>query len=580
MLLGQNLGGTDFMSLHTCKGEIDYSKLGQHMVVPVYTSRVPEAEVVWINKNYFLKKNINIFLESVVDDLKREMLETYAVEAADDEINKGSVLYADRYGASVWGFHGGSGRAASLGIYNAKGIGRTTLVSSKVDRVHCDGYMSIVEAIRETICSEVAAAELPHSAIPVLAIIDLKRRHHFHNGEYARAIIIRSNFIRPAHFERSVFFGSSGNPESDQFLDALRVKSIINNEQFFPLVSNIRLLFDKFCEQIGAARALRLWQGQFTSSNISIDGKMVDFGSFRGIAHWHKSYGEVGETFGTDKGALMTAANSIYFYLKKYRNTEIDGFSFNEDYLENKIHETFTKFCADGLANNLNEEDKACLLENINIYFQEQQSRYVKVDHKPDLKLPWIYSIINRNNHPTSNFSKSALKIKNILLNNMDSEFSLTKFWLKPRVGLFYNISNKKISNFVKNGNHAPLSRSSRLANFISNQVLQNRRSFPNLELKMDLIAYTAGDGFFVYVGKQGTDETVMIIDCYAIDNTIYFLDNSFEFELLESHVVKRENNQVRLKVDVNWRSIMDGEDFLFFGKKLKIDSWHYISRF
>lgn len=71
-------------------------------------------------------------------------------------------------------------------------------------------------------------------------------------------------------------------------------------------------------EQAGASRAERLWQGRFLSSNASIDGRMVDFGSFRQVPNWRRLSGQPKEVFGAEVEQLKAAANSVSFYL--YRN--------------------------------------------------------------------------------------------------------------------------------------------------------------------------------------------------------------------------------------------------------------------
>lgn len=559
---------------------LDYQTLGEHFTVPVHTSKVPDAEVIWINKQYFLDQNLDIFSEQVLDKIKNYLLDSFAVEAREGDGKPAHILYADRYGSSTGTFHGGSGRSASLGVFNAKGIGRTPLTSPHVDKVHCDGCLSIVEAIREAICSEIASEELPHSAIPVLAIIDLKKNHNFHNGVYTKAVIIRQNFIRPAHYERSVYFGSSGSPTSDQYRDALRVKSIVSNKVVSSQVENVPQMFSRFCEQIGTARALRLWQGQFTSSNISVDGKIVDFGSFRGVAHWRKSYGGVGEIFGEESDALIDAAKSIAFYLKKYGSDPTYEFNFTKDDIDKCIHDAFLKSCMVGLSKSASEIDKIQLMEAIEIYFKEQQTWYVKVDHRPDLKLSWIYKILTSNldTNRLDGYSASALRIRQILLKNLESSYCTAKFWLKPRIGIFYNISIKKISHFLKFRDRSNLNFNNELDKFITRQVLQNRRYFPSLENDIELMAYTSGNGYFAYFGERDRSK-IVVVDCNLIDGKIHCFETSFDFENMKNNIKKVCSNRIRIELDFDWNDLKKNLSIVLNGKKLNISSWHEISK-
>ncbi|RNL00808.1 MchC protein, partial [Xanthomonas vasicola pv. vasculorum] len=84
------------------------------------------------------------------------------------------------------------------------------------------------------------------------------------------ATLIRPAFLRLAHFERSLYFGTSGSSNSDQFQDSLRVKDAVHfadqhakREAGNPNGLGVELseLYLRLAEQIAASRAHRLWTG-------------------------------------------------------------------------------------------------------------------------------------------------------------------------------------------------------------------------------------------------------------------------------------------------------------------------------
>src|SRR5206468_820219 len=109
------------------------------------------------------------------------------------------TFHADRYGATSGSAHGGSGRVGTNGPFNVKGLGRTPLASTMSDWQHSHGCLWLEEAVREAIYSEVADAEFPHGAVPVVAIIGTGIRHELEDGAVGeRALLVRPSFLRLA----------------------------------------------------------------------------------------------------------------------------------------------------------------------------------------------------------------------------------------------------------------------------------------------------------------------------------------------------------------------------------------------
>lgn len=233
------------------------------------------------------------------------------------------TLYADRYGATQGSSQGGSGRVGTIGAFQVKGVGPTPLVSKRTDWFHSHGFMWLEEAIREAICSEQAAAEFPHGAVPTIAVIDTGERIHWNaesTGE-RRALLVRPAFLRLASLQRSIFFGDSGTRDSSQYADARRTADL-----WFHVVrsrekptAHLTRLFEKLGEQYGAGQAMRLWPGPLYSSNVTLDGALVDFGGFRAMPSWRRARGSMrGHDFGAESEFAKIIARSIAGSARKH----------------------------------------------------------------------------------------------------------------------------------------------------------------------------------------------------------------------------------------------------------------------
>lgn len=283
----------------------DYEDFSSSTLVHFQTYQNPNAKVLWVNTRWMFEAGIDIQISSVRDKVHDWLLANFGVlvpypnaqpcpHYSSTEITFG----ADRYGSILGNTHGGSGRCGTHKGFNAKGIGRTPLVSNEVDWGHSHGCFWLEEAIRETIVSEITSAEVPTGSIPVVAIINAGVRFHFDDGTLGehRAIVVRPNFIRIAHLQRSIFFGTSGTRQSDQFHDAIRVREGLqalwgNKHKRQKLgVKSESLLQSALltAEQLGFCQFHRLSPGPFYASNSTIDGELVDFGSFRSLPSWKK----------------------------------------------------------------------------------------------------------------------------------------------------------------------------------------------------------------------------------------------------------------------------------------------------
>ncbi|WP_443750086.1 protein adenylyltransferase SelO family protein [Asticcacaulis solisilvae] len=471
--------------------------LGPNMCVAFSVRRLPASTLAWINTRWFLENGVDVLDAGVLDALTRDLLERYGVCADDGQ--GGSQLFADRYGGTGGAFHGGSGRCGILGGFNAKGIGRTPLVSPNVDKTHSTGVMTLNEAIKEVIDSEVAAAELPTGAVPILAVIETGEYTQTDAGPERCAIVVRPNFIRPAHFERSIFFGDSGTPASAQFIDALRVcdaTRAISARR--PDVYPIEDMAGRVATQVGAAWALRLFQGQFLTSNVTVDGAMVDFGAFRSVPSWRRIHGMLGECFGNEGNQIAGALDSLYFYFSKYVPARQDAAALKDIYA-NVLKAADRTFQAVALrALGVDPAENAgfakAFPELISAYFRAQQTTVLPFQDRGETRAVWIYDTLAPGTVDVERLPARERDVTRQLASLLQAarssgtvSLSRAANFFSSRPWLTYTISTSSIRTLIRKLPDDLGVRAEKIARFVNRHVSCSRRYWPLAPGRFDI---------------------------------------------------------------------------------------------
>ncbi|HCM41294.1 MAG: hypothetical protein A2Z97_04310 [Bdellovibrionales bacterium GWB1_52_6] len=262
--------------------------------VKVKAKQLANAKVLWLNYDLLREAGIDIPAEGLVPEFEKEILNAFAwgVPGPNDSpatyTSKEKTFYADRYGGRGIGYNFGSGRAASAGKIQIKGIGVTPLVGHGQGYDHAHGRASLEESIREVIWGEMSN-DLPHGANRVIAVIDPGTYTVWKDGGRERnALIIREDPIRPAHYMRAPN-GSGTLIRSDRSRTAASAKLIINVLPVPPelsgasaekkLVAGLHEYSDRVAEQYASAFVKRVYHGTASQSNFEVTGKFLDFGT-------------------------------------------------------------------------------------------------------------------------------------------------------------------------------------------------------------------------------------------------------------------------------------------------------------
>jgi hypothetical protein len=523
----------------TVDGPVAFDRLGPHMNVRFDTWPLRNARLLWLNHRWLLEQDINIYQRDIADTFVKRVMETFAVtsESSDDCLPRGSMA-ADRYGGTGGSIHGGSGRCGNIGQFNAKGIGQTPLVSPFADMYHVNGKMSLAEALRETVNSEVANFELPYGSIPVVAIIDTGETFTIGNDPMVHrgAIVVRPNFVRPAHYERSIFFGDSGHSGSQQFVDALRVKDAVQASTAAPDVfPSLSEMFLRFSRQIGAARAHRLRQGQFLSSNLSIDGALADFGSFRSVPNWRATVGLAGERFGSEMVQLRKVLLSLAFYFVKYGGAAMEGLDVRGllEECANVENSIFSATCLESLG--IHDRAGASQLEAaLSEYYHIQQA--MRLADNINERAGWLCEAFVPG-RDIENGTLQEVRLANhvgdiystLVAGDYRESASLNKAqrFFSPQPLLHYSIASKK-ARYIEDAITQDRADASRLAGgYIRSQVAKHRRTWKLLPSHLDIVGQRPGRAELHCVDLR-TRKPCTWIEAHRIGEDVVFDGRSF----------------------------------------------------
>jgi len=331
-----------------------YSELSQFSVVPINVKQNKKARVAWLNKSWFREHGVDLSVPSTHDYVTVWLTEVFGVHVNPQGRHIGH--FADRYGGTGGAPHGGSGRCISIGALNSKGNGATPLVANNTSHSYKHGRLQFSQAMKQAIMSAVCEKRFPYGSIPVVAVIDLGFTFDFRkDGESERcAAVVRPNFIRAAHLERSIFFGQAGFAKSDQFQDSQSVKSYcqlaltgrftLNDTTELSPSGFVDQWVDRVCDQLGYGRAHRIWGDNLVSSNTLLNGGWCDLELFQTLPNFGRCYNQVNNVFGQEANSVLQAARSLEFYLSKTSRIISNNWrKRNPLDVEKTIHERFLR---------------------------------------------------------------------------------------------------------------------------------------------------------------------------------------------------------------------------------------------
>ena len=189
----------------------------------------------------------------------------------------------------------GDGRTSVDGDENFKGVGPTGMVNPHTEEGHNSGTLKIDHAILEAVWSKLLDLELPYGANRVRGILGTNTMEDRDGHPGLRVVIVRDDFLRPAHFitnETSAKVGRS-------IIDGERVrKAILNLPEALPqptqavtginrktkLSLGLNEFIDRFAIQAAYLWSHSMYHGAMSPSNVTLQGAAADFGTFQALA--------------------------------------------------------------------------------------------------------------------------------------------------------------------------------------------------------------------------------------------------------------------------------------------------------
>lgn len=260
-------------------------------------------------------------------------------DPSDARLDAVRTFAAERYGGHGIGPNGGGARCGLAGALQIKGIGPNPLVGESTDFFHTYGGASLNEGIAEAVWGEIFHHVLPYGSARVRALITTGTRVPLvlpepgQDPTTARALIVRDAVLRPAHFMRTPDFvpaSRSDLPQSDVHrtraaiarlgvaMSALLQPQAAQVDDADFLNDALARMLCRFGRQVAAARVKRLMHCSLIASNISIDGRWVDFGTATALPTWGRIVSPRGSELLEEELMLHPAMVELLFYLRKY----------------------------------------------------------------------------------------------------------------------------------------------------------------------------------------------------------------------------------------------------------------------
>lgn len=296
------------------------------MVVPFQVTKLRCPREVWRSDPSSSAPESQA-LDAWAVPLAGESLAAYDVAAV-------AIAWAEGYGGVGVGSNGGAGRTGQFGALQVKGIGPTPLIGRDQSYFHSYGGACLEEALLEAIWSRVLKHALPLGSVDVTRVLTtgtLVKRKYPRSGKSEcspRALVYRAPTWRWGHAMRSVWFRpvdqslrSSFDVERTkvaiEWLGSISDKQLLNVHDVLDLVKSA---VECQALQVGAARGSRIMHGSLTPSNMSWDGRWLDFA---GGASTVSDFGRLilprgAPDFLNEEQLLRESLPDFCFYLDKY----------------------------------------------------------------------------------------------------------------------------------------------------------------------------------------------------------------------------------------------------------------------
>lgn len=247
------------------------------------------------------------------------------------------TAHVEMYGGAGVGANAGGVRCANISNFQLKGIGSTQLAGLTTDKWHKHGAMSLQDGVKESLTAELFSAAAPYGAIRCFAVYELGFRFATEAGiemlpsSAPQAVMVREPAIRLAHFMRSPYLNAgielahrdvsrmrTGIPQLVNWLmaGAPMPAHSLNTEA---VANALARCYGRVLHQVATLRAKRLIHGSLIPSNISLDGRLLDFTTSTSVSTLHPTLVALGGYASDDQHIqVLESFEEVLFYISKF----------------------------------------------------------------------------------------------------------------------------------------------------------------------------------------------------------------------------------------------------------------------
>ncbi|MCV3275095.1 protein adenylyltransferase SelO family protein [Aeromonas hydrophila] len=316
--------------------DMAYYMLPETSFIPFKAYRLKFASVIWVNIDLLHKYGLFLDKCEADDDIKRWLLEQFAyttcISGGFVDSDDSSTFLAERYGGQAISYNGGGARTGIKGKFQVKGIGPNLLVGEGSGYWYSHGGATLLESVKEAMWGEVCNIILPHGSVRCLAVIetgisttqDVSKEKIISPG----GMVVRENSLRVAHFERAAFFRPQSQydisiSDYDRTSSAVRtfpkiINALVKSEHFC-MGDCLKQLISRWADQVAYSKSVKLMHGALTSSNLSLDGRWIDFGTTSTLgAHTNVITALGNPAFWSEHEPLCESIANLCFYVNKF----------------------------------------------------------------------------------------------------------------------------------------------------------------------------------------------------------------------------------------------------------------------
>jgi hypothetical protein len=243
---------------------------------------------------------------------------------------RGRLFYAERYGGSGILSHGGGSRCGVVDKFQVKGIGLNPVAGVTVEADYSTGRLRLINGVCEYFNARLIKSALPLGSVEHLAVIELpfEMANTCTNTFMKTALLIREPAIRPAHFERAIFFKplikefySLFEKDSDRVRHSLKIlidEITTPNRDIRDGINDFLKSFLENCaRQMATAFGKRIHHGAISSSNIDIRGRWLDLETTT-FLNWNDANPDNLRNLELEHRHILETIKHLTFYIEKY----------------------------------------------------------------------------------------------------------------------------------------------------------------------------------------------------------------------------------------------------------------------